>query len=152
LLVFSVKPGHTYNPQMWNGNPNHSIGKASGNVRSETIYARSIYKQSDISGLKYPRSVVRFGKHSSSENLHKSQKPLLLIEYLIKTYSNPGYVVLDNTMGSGTTIVASMNTGRKAIGIEKDETIFRLAEKRIQDHINGVVPVKKKPRKSKPEG
>jgi DNA modification methylase len=146
IVVFSPRPKHTYNPQMTNGKPNHVVGKNVGTRRNDTIWSPSVYVESDTSGLKYPRSVVRFPKHSSTENLHKSQKPLGLIEYLIYLYSNPGDTVLDNSMGSGTTICAAFNLGRKAIGIEKDQPIFDLAQNRIQDHMNGVVP-KPKPKR-----
>jgi site-specific DNA-methyltransferase (adenine-specific) len=63
--------------------------------------------------------------------LHPTQKPVALMEYLIKTYTNPGETVLDFTMGSGTTGVACMNTGRRFIGIERDEGYFKIAEDRI---------------------
>jgi site-specific DNA-methyltransferase (adenine-specific) len=62
---------------------------------------------------------------------HPTQKPVALMEYLIRTYTNPGEVVLDNTMGSGTTGVACMNTGRRFIGIERDETYFKICEERV---------------------
>ena len=63
--------------------------------------------------------------------IHPTQKPVALMEYLIRTYTNTGEVVLDNTMGSGTTGVACVNTGRKFIGIERDEKYFEIAEERI---------------------
>jgi DNA modification methylase len=80
----------------------------------------------------YPRSVVRFGVDMKAE-FHPTQKPVALMEYLIRTYTNEGEVVLDFTMGSGTTGVAAMNTGRRFIGIEKDEKYFDIAEARITE-------------------
>jgi site-specific DNA-methyltransferase (adenine-specific) len=77
----------------------------------------------------YPRGILRMGK--CSEKLHPTQKPVALMEYLIKTYTNPGETVLDNCMGSGTTGVACVNTGRKFIGIEKDAGYFEVARDRI---------------------
>ena len=65
------------------------------------------------------------------DTIHETQKPVKLIEYLIKTYSNEGDTILDNTMGSGTTGVGCLNTNRKFIGIEKEEKYFKLSKKRI---------------------
>lgn len=77
----------------------------------------------------YPRSVV--GVSTDSEKDHPTQKPVALMEYLIKTYTNEGDTVLDNTMGSGTTGVACVNTDRNFIGIEMDEKYFGVAKQRI---------------------
>lgn len=77
----------------------------------------------------YPRSILRFPHESKP--VHPTQKPVALMEYLIRTYTNPGDTVLDNTMGSGTTGVACANTGRKFIGIERDEKYFDIAQARI---------------------
>jgi len=77
----------------------------------------------------YPRQVLDFA--SDGNTVHPTQKPVALMEYLIKTYTNEGEVVLDFTMGSGTTGVACMNTGRRFIGIERDAGYFAIAEKRI---------------------
>jgi site-specific DNA-methyltransferase (adenine-specific) len=77
----------------------------------------------------YPRTVVEFD-HDSNK-LHPTQKPVALMEYLIRTYTNEGETVLDNCMGSGTTGVACVNTGRKFIGIEKDDKYFEVARDRI---------------------
>jgi site-specific DNA-methyltransferase (adenine-specific) len=77
----------------------------------------------------YPRSIIRFAHEGKS--VHPTQKPVALMEYLIRTYTNEGDTVLDNTMGSGTTGVACVNTGRDFIGIERDPTYFAIAEKRI---------------------
>ena len=78
----------------------------------------------------YPRQVLDFA-NPNKDVLHPTQKPVALMEYLIRTYTNEGEVVLDFTMGSGTTGVAAMNTGRRFIGIEKDEGYFDIAEARI---------------------
>lgn len=79
----------------------------------------------------YPRSVLSYPK--DGENLHPFQKPIALLEYLIRTYSNEGELVLDNTMGSGTTCVAAMRTGRRSIGIEQSAEWFKIAEKRVEE-------------------
>ena len=68
---------------------------------------------------------------------HPTQKPVALMEYLIRTYTNEGDTVLDNTMGSGTTGVAAANTGRKFIGIERDDKYFAIAQKRIEEALYG---------------
>lgn len=83
----------------------------------------------------YPLDVLCFDKDSPS--IHPTQKPVALLEYLIRTYTSEGETVLDNTMGSGSTGVACVNTGRKFIGIEMDEKYFTIAEQRIY----GALPV-----------
>lgn len=79
----------------------------------------------------YPRSILRFA--NDSKPVHPTQKPVALMEYLIRTYTNEGDTVLDNCMGSGTTGVACVNTGRSFIGMELDPTYFEVARKRILD-------------------
>ena len=78
----------------------------------------------------YPRNILKFPSH---DGLHPTQKPVALMEYLIKTYTNEGETVLDFTMGSGTTGVAAKNLNRSFIGIELDETYFNIAEERIHN-------------------
>jgi DNA modification methylase len=82
------------------------------------------------SGTRFPSAIQRF-PNGNNDILHPTQKPVALMEYLIRTYTNEGDTVLDFTMGSGTTIVAALNTGRKAIGVEMDESYFRIAQQRI---------------------
>ena len=79
----------------------------------------------------YPRSILRFA--SEGNTIHPTQKPVALMEYLIRTYTNEGETVLDNCMGSGTTGVACVNTGRNFIGIEQDDKYFAIAKQRISD-------------------
>lgn len=86
-------------------------------------------------GFRNPKSVVKFNKPLNS-NVHPTQKPVPLLEYLIKSYSNENDVVLDNTMGSGSTGVACVNTNRDFIGIELDEKYFRIAENRINQAVH----------------
>jgi len=78
---------------------------------------------------KFHTSIIKFNRQM--DGLHPTQKPVALMEYLIKTYTNKGMVILDNCMGSGTTGVACVNTNRKFIGIELDEKYFKIAEERI---------------------
>jgi site-specific DNA-methyltransferase (adenine-specific) len=81
----------------------------------------------------YPSEIIEFGLDPNS--VHPTQKPVALMEYLIKTYTNPGDVVLDNTMGSGTTGVAAVQTGRNFIGIEMDEEYYKIAKQRIESAV-----------------
>lgn len=83
----------------------------------------------------YPTEVLRF---NNEKGLHESQKPVGLLEYLIKTYTNAGDVVLDNCMGSGTTAIACMNTNRNFIGFELDENYYNVANERIEMHTKEV--------------
>ena len=78
----------------------------------------------------------KFKRDILTSNLHPTQKPVALLEELIKTFSNEGDVILDNCMGSGSTCVACKNTNRNFIGIELDENYFNIAEKRITEHGN----------------
>ena len=103
---------------------NRGKGGKLGHVCSEAH--RESYEQT---AKGYPRSVVEFGRE---RGLHPTQKPVALMEYLILTYTNEGDVVLDNTMGSGTTGVACVNTGRKFIGMEQDAEYFQIARARIE--------------------
>lgn len=80
---------------------------------------------------RYPLSYFEFGNSGQSKKLHPTQKPVALMEYLIRTYTNFGDTVLDFTIGSGTTAVAAINTGRKFIGIEKEEKYCEIAKQRI---------------------
>jgi site-specific DNA-methyltransferase (adenine-specific) len=79
---------------------------------------------------KHPKSIITCKKDGK---LHPTQKPVALLEYLVKTYTNPGDVVLDNCMGSGSTGVACVNTGRRFIGMELDQGYFDIAVKRIAE-------------------
>ena len=81
----------------------------------------------------YPSEIIEFGLDKDS--IHPTQKPVALMEYLIRTYSNEGETILDNTMGSGTTGVACMNTNRNFIGIEMDENYYKIAEERIKNTV-----------------
>lgn len=82
----------------------------------------------------YPTNVLYFSR--DSKKIHPTQKPIALLEYLIKTYTNEGELVLDNCIGSGSTAIAAINTGRNFIGIEKDENYFNITNNRISMHLN----------------
>ena len=78
--------------------------------------------------------LLKFNRDCLTCNLHPTQKPVALLEYFIRTYTNVGDTVLDNCMGSGSTGVAAVNTNRNFIGIELDRRYFEIAEKRLNDH------------------
>ena len=82
--------------------------------------------------LYYPTSIIEFSNADKRNRLHPTQKPVELLEYLIKTYTNENDIVLDNCMGSGSTGVACINTNRNFIGIELDESYFKIAKERIE--------------------
>lgn len=119
-----------YNPQKTPGYPyRQKSGKQSDNWKGGL---KNIVTNNE-SGLRYPITVQKFNR--DKEKYHPTQKPVALLEYLIKTYSNENDVVLDNTMGSGSTGVAAINTNRCFIGIEKDDDYYKIATKRINDAI-----------------
>lgn len=127
ISVFS-KNTCRYLPQMTTGKP-----YISGKGKSGDITANVAKVQTKNNGTRYPRSVQRFNT-DKKKSLHPTQKPVALLEYLIKTYTNEGETVLDNCMGSGSTGVACVNTNRNFIGIELDENYFRIAKNRINNH------------------
>jgi site-specific DNA-methyltransferase (adenine-specific) len=104
---------------------NKGKGGSLGHCSSEE--KRKQYKQTKTG---YPRTIQKFGRN---RGLHPTQKPVALMEYLIKTYTNEGETVLDFTMGSGTTGVACKNLNRKFIGIELDKEYFEIAKTRIKN-------------------
>jgi DNA modification methylase len=131
ITVFYSK-APVYNPQFWEGKPNHSMGKIvnGGEIRSQS-YIKIKATQSQQSKKKYPKSVQKFN-NPRTKGMHPTQKPVALMEYLIKTYTNEGETVLDFTMGSGTTGVACKNLNRNFIGIELDKEYFEIAKERIE--------------------
>lgn len=133
-----VKNGENliYNPQFSEGKPYSII---SGNQKSNSAVVRGGkggrddvggYK-TESDGKRYPKNLIKFNR--DKDKLHPTQKPVSLCEYLIQTYTNEGDVVLDNCMGSGTTGIACLNTNRKFIGMELDNTYFEIAKKRIEE-------------------
>ena len=126
ILVF-YKKLPLYNPQMRTGFKPYKCKQG----RHSTNYGA--YEQGHITesnGERYPIDIIKFKKDSG---LHPTQKPVELLEYLIKTYTNEGETVLDNCMGSGSTGVACINTNRNFIGYELNEKYFEIAEKRINE-------------------
>jgi len=130
LVFYREKP--TYNPQMWYSTP--YSGFSSDTAKIGEVYGNAESKHRDNpQGSRYPKTVI---KHKQEKGYHPTQKPVGLMEYLIKTYTNEWDVVLDNTMGSGTTGVACVHTNREFIGIEKEEKYFKIAEKRLGTNLN----------------
>lgn len=128
VLVF-YKKLPTYNPQKTHGHPRK--------VAVKRVDLTPNYGKQDFAPIpydsteRYPVSVLVFPSDKQRSKLHPTQKPVALMEYFIRTYTNPGDVVLDNCMGSGTTGVACKLTGRQFIGIEKNAGFFAIAEKRL---------------------
>ena len=116
---------NTYNPQMAEGKPykGHFAPGAE-------VHGKSTHYVKDNDGTRYPTSILKFNR---ANGLHPTQKPVALLEYLIRTYTNEGETILDFTMGSGSTGVACVNTNRHFIGIELDDGYFSIAKKRIEE-------------------
>lgn len=144
LCVFYKKPP-TYNPQMVEGNACHSRGKAVGKLQEDfsrnTNYGELKAVQTE-GNQKYPKSVLTFQKPHPSTTVHPTQKPVECLEWLIKTYTNEGEIVLDNCIGSGSTAVAALKTKRRFVGFETDPQYIELANNRIESTYNELDDVK----------
>lgn len=126
ICVFSAN-GHTYNPQMVAGKRHKRGGARTGPAQ---VWGKFEDRQTTDSEEYYPLSIVYCSTVPKPD--HPTQKPVALLEYLVRTYTNEGDTVLDNTMGSGTTGVACVQTGRNFVGIEKDAAYFEIAKRRIE--------------------
>jgi site-specific DNA-methyltransferase (adenine-specific) len=133
VLVFGLggcsngsKTPMKYNPQGLIETTKQNTNSKSNILNSEPNKRKNL----GTTHTNYPKSIHTFSREAG---LHPTQKPIALMEFLIKTYTNEGDLVLDNCMGSGSTGVACKNTNRRFIGIEKDENYFKIAEKRIND-------------------
>lgn len=141
VLVFSNGGGKTpyypiKEPRKGSGSARMNYGH-NGSKTGEANGSQDFkgWKEGDYDkDLRNPSSVQYFNNRESTRGLHPTQKPVALLEYLIKTYTNEGETVLDFTMGSGSTMIACLNTNRKGIGIELDKHYFDVASKRITDH------------------
>ena len=132
LVFYESLP--TYNPQMTRGGKPYTTWHLARN--GSKTYGKKIDCQTvNTDGSRFPRDVIRFNAPnniSTEKTIHPTQKPVALCEYLIRTYTNEGETVLDNCMGSGTTAVAAINTGRRFIGFEKEKEYYDIALKRIE--------------------
>ena len=126
----------TYNPQMikYEGKPRTNKVK-NGKMGSLTDQQEKKVFEYNDTGWRYPTQVWKFQRDCLKSNLHPTQKPVALLEELIKTFTNEGDIVLDNCMGSGSTGVACVNTGRDFIGIELEAEMFKVANDRIANII-----------------
>ena len=126
ILVF-YKSLPTYNPQF-------NEGKPYKNAHAPTTNYRPVVRTETINnGTRYPRDVIKMSRDSN--NIHPTQKPVALCEYLIRTYTNEGDTVLDPFMGSGSTGIAAINTGRSFIGYELDMKYYELAKIRLTKQV-----------------
>lgn len=130
IMVFG-KSASVYNPQMTEGKPYKR--KFTPNKKNNMQFGVKGVS-TDNKGTRHPISILDFAQQwRRQDQLHPTQKPVALIEYLIKTYTNEGETILDNCMGSGTTAIAAIRTKRNFIGFELQKEYFDMAEKRIKD-------------------
>jgi site-specific DNA-methyltransferase (adenine-specific) len=146
ILIF-YKNAPTYNPQMTNADPKNIRPVNKGTNQSEAIPVAGGVAKSEKGynpKKRYPTSILKYSSKMAECNplhrVHPTQKPVALFEYLIETYTNEGETVLDNCIGSGTTAIACINTNRNYIGFEwcpdePHDTYFKLANKRIEEHL-----------------
>lgn len=132
LVFYAKKP--TYNPQMWYSTP--YSGFSSNTKKIGEVYGDVASKHRDNpDGSRYPKTILRF---KQEKGFHPTQKPVDLMRYLIRTYTNEGDVILDNTMGSGTTCVAAALERRQYIGMESDKGYYDIAVSRVNEVANAV--------------
>lgn len=128
IVSVFYKKQPTYNPQKTTGHRRKQSERT--DINSE-CYGKAMKRAAYDSTDRYPRSVQKFSSDKQKQSLHPTQKPVALLEYLVKTYTNEDDVVLDFVMGSGTTGVACVNTDRKFIGMELDQDYYQVASDRI---------------------
>ena len=133
ICVF-YKEQPIYNPQMMRGNP-YISGKG---ITGETLKGHAKKTVTVNKGERYPRTVIKFNRSNPKDQLHPTQKPISLFEYLIKTYTNETDSVLDNCIGSGTTLVAAERLGRNSIGIEINPEYCEIAYKRLLKEVSQI--------------
>jgi len=132
--IMENKTGNTeYHEKYYNGNLTNNKDGVYGDRTSMTVQYSKDYDSTKKYPVNYRYFTIRETWSKTKLRSHPSEKPVSLLEYLIKTYTLEGELVLDNTMGSGSTGVACLNTQRKFIGIEKDESYFEIAKKRIEE-------------------
>lgn len=138
LISIFYKNQPTYNPQKTKGHVLKSSFR-SKSLQSD-VYGKSNKDNYYCSSERYPRSLQIFSTDTQKSSIHSTQKPVALFEYLIKTYTNEGDLVLDNCMGSGTTAIACINTNRNFIGFESDTEYgyFEKALERIENRKNEI--------------
>jgi site-specific DNA-methyltransferase (adenine-specific) len=134
IMIFSKKPGR-YNPQMEVGKPYARKSKnPEGFVGKSNTHGYGMKPRTEFSndGTRYPKSILNFSRDfSAQQQVHPTQKPLNLMEWIVNTYTNESETILDHCMGSGVTGMACKKLNRNFIGIEMDKTYFDIAESRI---------------------
>lgn len=135
ISVFQSKKAHSYYPQMIDRPKDRiEVRKTREYGRTEIMGGKKSILKEKVYDQWYPKNIIQVSNaNSSKKSVHPTQKPVELLEYLIKTYTLEGETVLDFTMGSGSTGVACKNLNRNFIGIEKDKEYFKIAEQRIKD-------------------
>lgn len=132
IIVF-YKKLPTYNPQMETRGKVRKKGITTETGKHTTNYGKFKNTVSE-NNTYYPTSILEFSNANRSEKVHPTQKPLSLIEYMIKTYTNEGDLILDNTCGSGTTLLGSAKLNRNYIGMEKDKNYYKITLDRLKDY------------------
>lgn len=133
IMVF-YKKQPTYNPQMLKGKPYTDKRNGIRTSGRQQNYGIKHHSPKINTGYRYPNNVIKFS-NGNNKTLHPTQKPIALMEYLINTYTNKNDIVLDFTMGSGSTGVACKHLERNFIGIELDKTYYDIAERRIAEEL-----------------
>lgn len=131
VLVFA-KGQPPYYPIKVPGKPNHVQGSKAKACKRDTMLITE-RGSDDVSGMKFPKTILTIPKHSSQCKFHPTEKPVALCDYFIQTYSREGDTVLDSCMGSGSTGIAAVRSGRKFIGIELDQEYHGIAVNRIRE-------------------
>jgi DNA modification methylase len=142
IMVFYRKQP-IYNPQKVKGAVSHSRGKEKKVANNNYGHAEFVDNAEILGDMKHPTSILKFQKPHPSVAIHRTQKPVKLIEWIVKTYTDEGALVLDNTAGSGTLGEACINLNRDFILIEKNSDDFIIIEKRIVDSFknNNIAPL-----------
>ena len=129
----------TYNPQMQKYEGSKRTNKVKNGKLGELVDGGTKkVKEYNDTGWRYPTQVLKFKRDILTSNLHKTQKPLALVEFLVRSYTNEGDTVLDSCMGSGTTAIAAINTKRNFIGFELNKEYFEIAQNRIEERQNEI--------------
>jgi site-specific DNA-methyltransferase (adenine-specific) len=137
ICIFSKSSfgNFTYNPIMRKGKMRNKTPKRKADNYDDRVYGKVKHKGDNYNDNYYPTSIIQISNANQKNKVHPTQKPVELMEYLIKTYTNENETVLDFTMGSGSTGVACVNTNRNFIGIEQDSKYFEIAFERINKSI-----------------
>jgi len=130
-VFYKMQP--TYNPQKYIDKP-YDKTKYNGNKLDKNVLGAYTSQSSKNEGERFPKSILTFSQNwRRQDQIHPTQKPVELMEYLIKTYSNEGDLILDNCAGSGTTAIACLNTNRQFIVMEKEQKYYDIILKRVGD-------------------